>query len=183
MTEPFPPDEETKAIKAAQEDPAAFAFLYRLYVKPVYRYLYSRLGNAGDAEDLTSQVFMEALKSLPRYRHRGHFRAWLFSIVRHRLINFRNRSRQELDIRDDDLQQDTSLDPLAQTLRNEEKQALLSLIRQLKQEEQDLLRLRFVAELSFAEIGVVMGRSKEAVKKQLYRLLDRLECHLEKDHD
>ena len=183
MTEPFSPDEETKAIKAAQEDPAAFAFLYRLYVNPVYRYLYSRLGHACEAEDLTSQVFMEALKGLPHYRHRGHFQAWLFSIARHRLINFQNRSRQELDIRDDDFQEDADLDPLAQTLKNEEIQDLLKLIHMLKQEEQDLLHLRFVAELRFDEIGVVLGRNKEAVKKQLYRLLDRLESHLEKDHD
>ena len=64
------PDQEAQAIDAARHDPRAFACLYRVHVRSIYHYLYSRLGNLKDAEDLTSQVFMEALESLPRYRHR-----------------------------------------------------------------------------------------------------------------
>jgi Sigma-70 region 2 len=63
-------------IEAAQQNPAAIGPIYQRYVTRVYRYLYSRVGNAPDAEDLTSQVFLEALQSLSRYRHRGNFAAW-----------------------------------------------------------------------------------------------------------
>ncbi len=50
-------------IDRAQRDPEAFAELYRGYLTPVYRYLYRRLGNAHEAEDITSQVFMDALEA------------------------------------------------------------------------------------------------------------------------
>jgi RNA polymerase sigma factor (sigma-70 family) len=75
------------------------------------------------------------------------------------------------------------VDPLSQVIRDEERQHLLRLIQALKEEEQDLLRLRFVAELRYVEIGALLGRSEAAVKKQVYRLLARLEIQLEAGHD
>jgi RNA polymerase sigma-70 factor (ECF subfamily) len=53
----------------------------------------------------------------------------------------------------------------------------------LKEADKELLRLRFVAELSFPQIGSVLDKNPEAVKKQVYRLLDRLKNQLERDHD
>jgi RNA polymerase sigma-70 factor (ECF subfamily) len=177
------PDQEARAIEAARRDPAAFARLYRAYVRPIYRYLYSRVGQAGDAEDLTSQVFLEALQSLSRYRHRGHFPAWLFAIARHRLLNFRYRGPLETGIEAAERRASAGPDPLVQVLRAEERDRLLALIGDLREDEQDLLRLRFTGELSFSEIGELLGRSEDAVKKQVYRLLARLESQLESDHD
>ena len=177
------PGQEAQAVEDARRDPAAFTCLYRAYVRSIYRYLYGRLGNAEDAEDLTSQVFMEALEGLDRYRHRGYFLAWLFSIARHRLVNFYNRHPHEMDIEIDEIEENLSADSLAEAVQSEEKRNLLKLIHALKEGEQDLLRLRFVAELSFSEIGKLLGRSEEAVKKQLYRLLARLESQLEAGHD
>jgi len=77
-------EEDASLVEAARRDPAAFATLYRRYVTPIYRYIYSRLGNVADAEDLTARVFTEALEGLHRYREQGNFAAWLFTIARHR---------------------------------------------------------------------------------------------------
>ena len=187
MTETSPviltAEREAQAIEAARRDPRAFSSLYRAYVRPIYRYLYSRLGQAGDAEDLTSQVFTEALGSLPRYRHRGHFLAWLFSIARHRLLNHQHRHPLQVDLAIAERLESPGVDPLSQLIQDEERQDLLRLIQALEDEEQDLLRLSFVAELSYAEIGALLGPSEEAVKKQVYRLLARLESQLEVGHD
>ncbi len=187
ITDPPPvaltPDQEARLIEASRQNPAAFAQLYRAYVRPIYRYLYSRLGQAGDAEDLTSQVFLEALESLPRYRHQGHFLAWLFSIAHHRLLNFQYRRPAEAGIDVVEQQAAPGKDLLAQVMHDEEKQRLLKLIQELAEKEQDLLRLRFVAELTYAEIGELFGRSEDAVKRNIYRLLARLESQLERDRD
>ena len=56
--------------RALTGDESALAQIYDAYAKPIYRYHYSRVGNAADAEDLTSQTFMAVLESLPRYQHR-----------------------------------------------------------------------------------------------------------------
>lgn len=64
-------DEEATVIAAQGRDPVALTLLYERYVRPVYRYLYSQIGDAADAEDLTSQTFLSALEALPRYRP-GH---------------------------------------------------------------------------------------------------------------
>jgi RNA polymerase sigma-70 factor (ECF subfamily) len=174
---------EARAIEAARRDPDAFSTLYRAYVRPIYRYLYSRVGQAGDAEDLTSQVFAEALGSLPRYQHRGHFLAWLFSIARHRLLNHQHRRPPQMDLAIAEGMESPGVDPLSRVIEDEERRNLQRLIQALEDEEQDLLRLRFVAELNYAEIGAVLGRNEAAVKKQVYRLLARLESQLEASHD
>jgi DNA-directed RNA polymerase specialized sigma24 family protein len=69
-------------VEAAKADSAAFGRLYSHYVQPIYRYLFSRVGTAHDAEDLTSQTFIAAYEALPRYQERGYFSAWLFRIAR-----------------------------------------------------------------------------------------------------
>jgi len=90
------PDEITNLIAAALEDTTAFGRLYDRYVQPVYRYVYSRPENPHEAEDITSQTFIAAYESLPRYREGGHFPAWLFRIARSKMIDHFRRSRREI---------------------------------------------------------------------------------------
>ena len=81
-------------VRAARHDLAAFAALYRRYVTPIYRYLYSRVGNAADAEDLTAQTFVAALEGLPGYRERGNFAAWLFTIAHNKAADHHRQQHQ-----------------------------------------------------------------------------------------
>ncbi len=92
------PSEEPAAAEAtlvaqARRDPQAFAALYDRYFDAVYRYCYRRLGSREAAEDATSQVFLQALTALPRYREGGAFRSWLFTIAHNVVIN-RARARR-----------------------------------------------------------------------------------------
>lgn len=174
----LPPDDETALIATARHDVAAFALLYRRYVTPIYRYLFSRTGNEADAQDLTAQVFLEALEGLPRYRDRGNFAAWLFTIARRRAIDqYRRRAPLPLDDASDfgdapDLG-DCS-DPLSRVIQHETLDRLKDLIVQLDDDQRDLLRLRFAAGLTFGQIGIILGRSEAAVKMAVHRLLDQL---------
>src|SRR5262245_49941403 len=80
-------------------DAEAFAELYRRYLTPVYRFVFRRVGgDVAAAEGLTSQVFLEALHHLSRYRERGRFVAWLFTITRRRLADrYRKAEMDSLD--------------------------------------------------------------------------------------
>jgi len=171
-------DDIPALITAALEDPAAFGRLYNRYVQPIYRYIYSRVGNAHEAEDITSQTFVAAYESLARYRERGQFSAWLFRIARSKLNDHFRRSRREvgLEAADEILEREDALGTL---IRAEELSRIRSIIKNLNEEEQDLIRLRYVADLSFAEIADLLDKREDAVKKSVYRLLARLKSQME----
>jgi len=172
-------DEDASLVKAAQRDPAAFATLYRRYVTPIYRYVYSRLGNVADAEDLTARVFTETLEGLHRYREQGNFAAWLFTIARHRVTDYYRRQRPNLSLNAALDSPADGTDPLAHVVQEEALRRLAALVAQLDEEQQELLRLRFAAGLTYREIGRIMGRSGAAIKMAIHRLLRRLEAEWE----
>src|SRR5216117_4223869 len=96
-----PADEDkTLALRAGKGDAAAFGALYDRYVEAVYRYVYYRVRNDADAEDLVSDVFMRALRAIPRYEPRVAFLAWLYRIARNAVIDRARRSRIQISFED-----------------------------------------------------------------------------------
>jgi RNA polymerase sigma-70 factor (ECF subfamily) len=172
--------DEDKLVEKARHDTVAFASLYKRYLTPIYRYLLSRLNNLHDAEDLTAQVFTEALEGLvaDRYQNGGNFAAWLFTIARRRLVDFyRQHPTSQLA---DPPSQEPSL--LSIVENNENIQHLSRLLAQLDEEHRELLRLRFSAGLSFSQISLLDGRSEPAVKMAFYRTISFLQKHWESDN-
>ena len=173
--------DEAALIEAARHDPEAFARLYRHYLTPLYRYLLRRLNNVHDAEDLTSQVFMQALAGLTagQYQKGGCFPVWLFTIARRRLVDF-YRLRPSTPLNDP-----PSPEPglMAVIEKGQDLQRLACLLSQLDEDHQELLRLRFSAGLSFAQISMLDGRSEAAVKMAVYRALNFLREHWEAEHE
>jgi RNA polymerase sigma factor (sigma-70 family) len=170
-----PPDmDETAIATAARDDPAEFGRLYRLYAARVYRYIYSRLNHVQDSEDLTSLVFQSAWESLPRYREKGSFAAWLFSIARHKVNDFHRRSRPTRPLDEKAQYARRDWDPLARLELDEKLGRLAELLAGLEAEQAELLRLRFAADLTYQQIAEVSGRSPEAVKMAMHRMLARL---------
>jgi RNA polymerase sigma-70 factor (ECF subfamily) len=170
--------EEIELIRTARRDPKAFGGLYLRYVEPVFRYLCSRLGNVHEAEDITAQTFLVAFESFGRFRQDGHFASWLFAIARHKAMDHYRQRKDTSPIGEID---DISLeeDPLNRVIQSEQAAALSKLIRALPEEDRELLRLRFLAAMSFPEIAHFLRRNEEAVKKSVYRLLARLHDQLE----
>jgi RNA polymerase sigma-70 factor (ECF subfamily) len=166
------PSDDT-LVKAALGDSAQFAPLYHRYVARVYRYCYSRTGCQTRAEDLTSQVFLDAMKNLPHYHAGTYFAAWLFAIAYRRVIDtYRTGSPPVLF--DEETYSTEAADPLAALLQEEEHIKLNDLIAPLNPQEQELLRLRYSAGLSISEIAKVIGRREGAVKMALSRLIHRM---------
>ncbi len=172
----------------AKTDSAAFGRLYDLYVQPVYRYLLSRVGSVHEAEDLTSKTFIAAYEALPKYHERGLFAAWLFRIARSKMNDQFRKRRHEVPWHEapwDEAPLETAgdfiegEDSLGKVILDEDFARLRSVIKDLDGDDQDLLRLRYVANLSFAEIAELLGKREDAVKKTLYRLLARLKEQME----
>ncbi len=179
-------DADAQLVHAAQRDPAEFEALYRKWLKPVYRYFYFRLGIVKDAEDLSAQVFLKAYQDLPRYRSRGAFSAWLFTIAHARLVDHYRRdgrkAAREVPIEELEIPAGTA-DLPAQAVRKDEIEQVFALLKNLKEKEQTLIRLRFMAELSYKEIGQILHCKEDTARKSVARLLERMKKQMENDHD
>jgi RNA polymerase sigma-70 factor (ECF subfamily) len=178
--------EDAELVGAAQRNPLEFEALYRKWLTPVYRYFYFRLGNVKDTEDLTAQVFLKAYQDLPRYRSRGAFSAWLFTIAHARLVDYyRKYSRKAaLEVPIEELEIPVSaMDLPERAAQKGEFEQVFSLLMGLTEKEQTLIRLRFMAELSYREIGQVLHCKEDTARKSVTRLLERMKKQMENDHD
>lgn len=161
-------------IARAQEDPEAFGLLYERYVSSIYNYIYYRTGNHHDAEDLTARTFYRALKHISRYVDRGApFSAWLYRIAHNVVANWhRDRSRRQIIALDERAMGTLKGEgPAALAEEREEQDLLLQAVRRLPPERQQLLILKFVEQMSNAEIAQVMGRTEGAIKSLYHRTL------------
>jgi RNA polymerase sigma-70 factor (ECF subfamily) len=171
------PDTSDAAIaEAARSDPHAFGELYERYYARVYRYVYHRLGNPADAEDVTGLVFMKALEALSTYEpRRNGFAPWLFRITRNAVIDHYRRRRHMSSI--DDLEHRSGeVDPVADVLVGEQREELRGLVQCLSDEQRDVVLMRYVADLSFAEIAATLKKNEPAVRMLLHRGLRKLKA-------
>ena len=177
-----PSADESALIEQAKTDQEAFGQLYERYSQRIYQYIYYRTGSDADAEDLAAKTFMRAWQHMGSYDDRGvPFSAWLYRIAHNLVANWhRDRSRRKV-ISLDDLGrwQVNEEGPEASALLAEDRAALLSAVRRLPSDRQELLALKFVEHLSNAEIGGVMGRSEGAIKSLYHRTLMSLREELQ----
>ncbi len=179
-------NDEIALIDAAKNDPAAFGDLYKRYVDKIYSYVYYRIGNAKDAEDLTERVFFKAMDHIKGYKHMGlPFSAWLYRIAHNLVANYhRDRSRKQeisLDHVPGQVLPQSSLQPESRIVKNQEVETLLDTIRDLADNRQELLILKFVDELSNYEIGQIMRKSEGAIKSLYHRTLLELREKMNSD--
>lgn len=181
--------EESTLVEQARQDPAAFGVLYERYVDRVYAYIYHRVGNGQDAEDLTARTFYRALGKLDTYEDRGlPFSAWLFRIAHNLVANWhRDHSRRRF-LSLDRLWFHGNNSPPPEALierpedlveAEEKHEALWAAINRLPEDRRDLLIHKFSSRLSNVEIGEMMNKSESAVKSLYFRTLSSLREDLE----
>jgi len=174
-------DLDRPLVEAARRNPAQFDALYRRYLAQVYSYAYYELGDHHAAEDATERVFLAALANLHRFEERAKpadgegastFRVWLFRIARNVVSNERRSARRRPA---DPIDETTVVaDPLnveESVVRREEAGAALRAVGRLAGDRRRALILRFVDEMSTAEIAGVLGRSEGAVRVLIHRAL------------
>ena len=169
--------EDLQLIIHARQDAHAFDALYHRYLPRLYRYCLQRVKDVQQAEDISAQVFFEVLNGLMngKYQEAGCFAAWLFTIARRRVVDHYRKPEVE------PLHELHPYNPeISRQVEDlDEKKHLDLLIHDLDDEHQELLRLRFAAELSFEEIAFLDGRKPAAFKMDIYRTLDQLRVRWE----
>ena len=159
---------------AAQGDQEAFSILYERYIGRIYSYVFYRTGSELEAEDLTAKVFHRAYNHIGRYKNMGlPFSAWLYRIAHNLVANWHrdNSRKKEVPLEDHiDLEHHGKL-PEAEVIDGQQVDHLLRILRHLTPDRQQLLILKFVDQLSNAEVGVIMGKSEGAIKSLYHRTL------------
>ncbi len=166
--------DDSELVELAKTRQEAFGVLYERYVEKIYRYIYYRTGNHHDAEDLTAAVFHRALAHIETYTERGvPFQAWLYRIAHNLVANWhRDRGRRKIIPLEEFVSSGLHFDsPDAHAEDEEERRQLLAAIERLPEERQQLLILKFVAQLSNAEIGEILDRTEGAIKSLYHRTL------------
>ncbi len=175
------------AERAARQDLAAFADLYRLYAPQVLRYIAARVWNEEEAEDLTNTVFAKALAALDRYRpDPAQFSTWLYTITQNTVIDhYRRRKLPGLEDPAPDLESvlDPHEDPEGQVLRDEERKRLYQALLQLTPEQRQVIGCRFFFNLPVSEVARLMSKSEGAIKALQFRGLARLRRYLTSEQE
>lgn len=171
--------DEVNLARRAVHEPEAFSELYRRHVQRVYRYLYSRVGNVPDAEDLTAQTFLTALKSIRHYRGECAFAAWLLGIARHQFADYVRRNPRWAML-DENLPQGAP-SPEAQVERRLQLEQIAHGLRGMSPDRAESLALRAFGGLTTAEIAGLMGKSEEAVHSLISRAMRDLREYVSED--
>ena len=173
MTAPRPATAEQRAIEAAQKDPRRFAPLYEDNFERVYAFVARRVRDRDEAEDVTAEVFHQALAHLPRFEWRGvPFVAWLLQIARNSLSDRWQRAARERG--------EPAPDPdgIASDADADRRAVLADLVRRLPHDQQQVVIARFVERRSIREIAQALARSEGAVKQLQYRALEALRARM-----
>jgi RNA polymerase sigma-70 factor (ECF subfamily) len=168
--------DEHLRIEAAQRDPSRFGDLYEENFHRVYAYVVRRVGDRHQAEDLTSDVFREALAGIRKFEWRGvPFAAWLLGIAARVIADYFKRSGRE--------EGSSGVTPEPSATNEVERSALLfQLVERLPEAQFRVIHMRFVDQKSIREIAQALGRSEGAVKQLQLRAIENLRAQMEGCH-
>jgi RNA polymerase sigma-70 factor (ECF subfamily) len=175
LDKPLEQDEEQLVRRAVRRDGDAFTLLYERYIDQIYRYVFYRVGNQADAEDITGEVFSRAWKAIERYKVKGTpFYTWLIKITRNLIIDHYRTRKNLVSLENVECAADSRNSPEAVAESNLERHRLGAAIKKLKGEKQKVILMRFIDGFSYTEIARMLKKSEGAVRVIQCRALNDL---------
>jgi RNA polymerase sigma-70 factor, ECF subfamily len=166
--------EENDLARRAITDVEAFAELYRRHLTRVFRYHAAHVGNAKDAEDLTSQTFVAALEGIRSFRGTGSFAAWILGIASKKRLMFYRRNKPEVPLNEAVHHPNPGLPTDKAAAQRLQLESVFRALQRISPERAEALILRYFGGLSHAEAGRVLNKSEAAVKMLISRGLQDL---------
>lgn len=169
-------------VRAQNGEKDAFGQIYSLFLKRIYRFIYFAVRNRQLAEDITQDTFLRAWRSFSSFsQSHGSLQAFLFAIARNLVIDW-YRKKKDIPLKTvaDPGYKDDVDEKIAQ---DEEKQKLTHALAKLKFDQKQLVILRYFEELSFVEIGKVVGSREGTVRVRLHRILGQLKRIIEEQDE
>jgi len=167
--------DEPELVERSKRDPNAFGELYDRYFLQIYRFVYSRMRDQSAAEDVTSEVFMKALKSIGRYQDTGRpFSAWLYQIAVNAVADRYRAARpvEDLDEQRALAEGGPSLEQVA--AQRDDLRRIWAVVETLPRPQRTAMILKFQEDLKIDDIAAAMGKSPGAVKLLIHRGVTRV---------
>jgi RNA polymerase sigma factor (sigma-70 family) len=168
-------DDERELVEKAKRDPRQFGALYDRHFQQIYRFVYSRVREQTAAEDVTSEIFMKALRAMPRYQDTGRpFAAWLYQIAVNAIADRYRTLKPSHPLEDfHDLRvAGPALED--QAAHSDEIRRIWAIVETLPAQQKTALVLKFQEDMKIEDIAVAMGKTSGAVKLLIHRGVSRL---------
>jgi len=167
--------DERELVERAKRDPREFGVLYDRHFQQIYRFVYSRVREQTAAEDVTSEIFMKALRAMPRYQDTGRpFAAWLYQIAVNAIAD-RFRTLKPSQPLEDFHDLSIAGPPLEEVAaQRDEVRRIWALVEALPAQQRTALVLKFQEDMKIEDIAVAMGKTSGAVKLLIHRGVSRL---------
>jgi RNA polymerase sigma-70 factor (ECF subfamily) len=167
--------EAEKRIDRLRDKEERLAGLYDEYFERIARYIYVRLGDRQEAEDLAGEVFVKALQSLKSYQERGiPMQAWLFRIAHNVSVDSLRKRGRTATVPIEGVQIEAREDPAAMAEKSLEVERVNEAMKGLTSEQREVLRLRFFGGLSSKEVGTILKKSDGAVREMQRAAVEKL---------
>jgi RNA polymerase sigma-70 factor (ECF subfamily) len=177
-------EQEKALVQKSQEDNEAFGELYDEYYTRIFNYTLRRTTSIPVAQDVTSEVFLKALKNIKQFHFRGvPFSSWLYRIATNEVANyFRNNKHKNCDLEEvansskiaDQSPEAEILEAEEESQRNEKFLILQKSITMLPIKYQEVITLRFFENKQVKEISEILGKREGTIKSLLHRGLEKL---------
>lgn len=164
-------------------DQQAFSDLYKTYFNRIYAYIFRRVNNKQDCEDLVSQVFTKAFSKRRTQPEPDKIISWLFRIAHNETVDYYRKKGRKNTFLSRLFKEHNSVDsrsPEQVVLTDEKNNEIIQLLGVLPDDKQEILMLRFFGQLTNKEIGEVIGKKETAVKMAVYRSIQKLRQEVEK---
>lgn len=180
-------EEKELILRAMKGDEAGLRDLFAAYAKPIYNFIYRHVLNEKDAEDISQDVFVSAWKNLRKFDPEKSFRPWLFTIARNAALNWIKKKKPALFSEFENEAGENALEenleseiPLPDEIfaRKDAAKAVNEALSRLKKEHRLVLLLRYEEDMTFEEIGKVLGEPMNTVKTRHFRGLLKLKEEL-----
>ena len=166
---------ELQLVKAAQKDPERFAPLYDKYYEQIFRYIYQRMDDKDLAFDVASQVFLKALKNIERYEYRGvPFSSWLYRIAKSEVYQSFREKKAKRTVNVETIQLEGFIEDWEEDTSEENRKILLNVIGSLKEEEVQLIEMRYFEKRSYREIGEILELTENNAKVKTHRVINKM---------
>ncbi|MBZ0137462.1 MAG: sigma-70 family RNA polymerase sigma factor [Planctomycetes bacterium] len=168
------PDDEALIIAAKRGDQAAFGELVQRHFRAAFASAYAVLGNAGDAEEMAQETFVQVFQKLEKLREPAAFTGWVWRIARDTALKHIRKHRRMVRVENvpETVNEDDA--PHLPMVADEEKAELMAALNELPDDMREALLMRYWEELEYEEMAKRTGVSAAALYQRVCRALKRL---------